>query len=110
MEERYLRIQRLVDALLTRRGDISPLVRRAVEGRGAQLGGRSSREKIHIEEPIAAYVDKVALHAYRVTEEDIKELQRAGYSEDGIFEITLSAAVGAGMARLERGLEALKGS
>jgi hypothetical protein len=36
-------------------------------------------------------------------------LRRAGYSEDAIFEITVSAALGAGMIRLERGLAAMKG-
>jgi alkylhydroperoxidase family enzyme len=51
----------------------------------------------------------VALHAYKTTDADIEKLLQAGYSEDAIFEITLSAALGAGRARLERGLAALKG-
>ena len=36
-------------------------------------------------------------------------LQRAGSSEDAIFEITVSAALGAALGRLERGLTALRG-
>lgn len=52
---------------------------------------------------------KVARHAYTVTDGDIAALREAGYSEDAIFEITLSAAVGAGLARLERGLAVLRG-
>ncbi|HEY9421873.1 MAG TPA: hypothetical protein VIW92_10710, partial [Thermoanaerobaculia bacterium] len=55
------------------------------------------------------YLDTVALHAHRITDEDIQALLRAGYSEDAIFEISAAASVGAGMARLERGLAALKG-
>ena len=43
----------------------------------------------------------------RARPEDIEELKGCGYSEDAIFEITLCAAVGASMARLERGLEIL---
>jgi alkylhydroperoxidase/carboxymuconolactone decarboxylase family protein YurZ len=39
----------------------------------------------------------------------IEALRNAGYSEEAIFEMTLSAAIGAGQARLERGLAALKG-
>jgi alkylhydroperoxidase family enzyme len=58
---------------------------------------------------LATYVDKIALHAYKVTDEDIKALRHAGYSEDAIFEVTLSAALGAGMARLDRGMAAMKG-
>lgn len=50
------------------------------------------------------YVDKVARHAYRVTDEDVAALKRAGYSEDAIFEVTAAAALGAAILRLERGL------
>jgi alkylhydroperoxidase family enzyme len=50
----------------------------------------------------------VAKHAYKVTDADVEALRHAGYSEDAIFEITLSAALGAGLARLERGIEALR--
>lgn len=53
------------------------------------------------------YVDLVARHAYRVTDEDVAALKQAGYSEDAIFEITAAAALGAAVVRLERGLIAL---
>jgi len=59
---------------------------------------------------LASYIKKVALHAYKTTDEGIEGLRKAGYSEDAIFEITLSVALGAGMTRLESGLEALKGN
>jgi alkylhydroperoxidase family enzyme len=55
----------------------------------------------------ALYLDKVRTHAYRVTDADVQALKDAGYSEDQIFEHTVSAAVGAGLARLEAGLGAL---
>ena len=44
-----------------------------------------------------------------MTDADMDALRKAGYSEDAIFDITASAAVGAGLGRLERGLAALKG-
>ena len=50
------------------------------------------------------YVEKVARHAYKVTDEDVEALKAAGYSEDAIFEVTASAALGAALMRLERGL------
>jgi hypothetical protein len=56
------------------------------------------------------YVAKVANHAYRVTDEDVEALKKAGYSEDAIFEITVSTALGAAILRLERGLIALNES
>lgn len=59
---------------------------------------------------LRAYVDKVALHAYRVSDEDVEALKRAGHSEDAIFEITAAAALGAAIVRLERGLIVLRES
>ena len=57
-----------------------------------------------------AYVEKVAKHAYRITNEDVDALKRAGHSEDVIFEITAAAALGAAITRLERGLIVLRES
>ena len=56
----------------------------------------------------AEYLEKVRLHAYKVTDRDVEELKRAGFGEDEIFEHTVSAAVAAGLERLEAGLEALR--
>ena len=50
----------------------------------------------------------MALHAYKVTDEDLVALKRAGNSDDLLFEVTVSAALGAAMGRLERGLSALR--
>jgi len=110
MNTRYtVETQHLIDAVLSSPGDSDPALRRAVEAQTAQLSGRSSRQAASVPSEIVDYITKVALHAYRTTDQDIEALRTAGYSEDAIFEITLSAALGTGMARLERGLEALKG-
>ena len=55
----------------------------------------------------ASYLGKVRLHAYKVTDGDVQALKDAGYSEDEIFEHTVSTAVAAGLERLEAGLRAL---
>ncbi len=101
--------QRLIDTVLTSPGDTEPTVRQAVEALSAQFGGRPTSNADAVSPELASYVKKVALYAYKTTDEDIETLRNAGYSEDAIFEITLSAALGAGMGRLERGLGALKG-
>ena len=101
--------QHLIEAILTGSGDTEPSIRQAVEALSAQPGGRPSSQADVIPPELISYVKKVALHAYKTTDEDIEALLKAGYSEDAIFEITVSAALGAGMARLERGLAALKG-
>jgi alkylhydroperoxidase family enzyme len=55
----------------------------------------------------AAYLDKVRRNAYKVTDQDIQALKDAGYSEDVIFEQTVSVAVAAGLTRLEAALKVL---
>jgi alkylhydroperoxidase family enzyme len=84
------------------------------------LAGRSTqydslverlREAAHPDRParpdFAAYLDKVRRSAYAITDEDVQALRDAGYSEDVIFEETVSVAVAAGLERLEIGLETL---
>jgi alkylhydroperoxidase family enzyme len=56
---------------------------------------------------LAPYLDKVRKNAYTVTDEDIQALKAAGFSEDDIFEQTVSVAVAAGLERLDVALEVL---
>jgi hypothetical protein len=54
-----------------------------------------------------SYMAKVRDHAYRVTDTDIEQLKAAGYGEDEIYEVTVSAAVGAALCSLDAGLRRL---
>jgi alkylhydroperoxidase family enzyme len=54
------------------------------------------------------YVDTVRRHAYRVTDAQFEELHDAGLAQDEIFELTVAAACGAGLERLEAGLRAMQ--
>ena len=56
---------------------------------------------------LAPYLDKVRLNAYKVTDQDVQALKDAGFSEDVIFEQTVSVAVAAGLRRLEAALAVL---
>ena len=112
---RYAKLaERLRDSVLNGDGETRPALRHAVAARGAELAGRSAEPAApaaqEIPENLRDYVDTVSLHAHRITDEDIQALRRAGYSEDALFELSLSVAVGAGLARLERGLAALRGN
>lgn len=89
--------RRLVDAVVNAPGEMPEAVRRdAVEHRT-------------VPGPLAGYMDKVRRHAYKVTDADVASLQQAGQSDDSLFEITVAAAVGAALYRLERGMAALRG-
>ncbi len=59
---------------------------------------------------LAAYLDKVRQHAYKVTDEDVTALRAAGYSDDQLFELTVATAWGAARQRLHAGLAALRGA
>jgi hypothetical protein len=51
-------------------------------------------------------IDKIHRHAYKVTDADVARAQ-AKYGDDRMFEIIVSAALGASRNRLRAGLEAL---
>ena len=55
---------------------------------------------------LQSLVDKIHRHAYKVTDEDIAKAQ-AKYGDDQMFEIVVSAALGASRRRLMAGLKAL---
>jgi len=56
---------------------------------------------------LQALVDKIHRHAYKVTDDDIASAQ-AKHGDDQMFEIVVSAALGASRQRLLAGLEALE--
>ena len=93
-------VQKLKASVTQSPGALSPEVRTAIVERNTQ----------EIPPALAPYVIKVALHAYRITDEDLLQLTREGLSEDEIFEATAAAAVGAALLRLEKGMAALRGA
>ncbi|MBW2433658.1 MAG: hypothetical protein JRF36_08640 [Deltaproteobacteria bacterium] len=103
------KINILKDRVLEGPGHSDPRLRQAVAHRVAAHAGALPKDDARLPPEIGRYIDKIALHAYRVTDTDIEALRAARYSEDIIFELTVSAALGAGMARLKRGLSALTG-
>ena len=101
---------RLVDAALDAPGAASSGLRQAALAMAARLGGGAAAGRgtaAPLPADLRPYIDKVARHAYQVTDADIIALRRAGHSEDAVFEITIAASLGAALGRLERGLEAL---
>jgi hypothetical protein len=99
--------QRIMDTVLAGPGEAPSELRRAVLARAARLAG--ARGGAPAPSPFGSYVDKVAQHAYKVTDGDVTALQQAGSSDDVVFEVTAAAALGAALGRLERGMAALRG-
>jgi alkylhydroperoxidase family enzyme len=105
-EAKPTEVRRVAETVLDGPGETPNTLRRSIEARAARLGG-GEREKAPVPSELESYVHKVALYAYKVTDEDFDELKARGYSEDEIFEITIAAAFGAGLARMEKGLGVL---
>lgn len=60
-----------------------------------------------VPEQLQTLVTKVHRHAYKVTDEEVAAAQ-AAYGDDQMFEIIVSAALGASHKRLVAGLRALE--
>jgi alkylhydroperoxidase family enzyme len=72
-------------------------------------GLRQSAQPDRPEPPVArAYLEKVRGRAYAITDRDVAELEASGLSDDAVFELTVAAAVGVGLARLSTALEILE--
>jgi alkylhydroperoxidase family enzyme len=68
---------------------------------------RAAAEGTGVPSDIQPLVDKIHRHAYKVTDEDMARAQ-AKYGDDQMFEIVVSAALGASRQRLLVGLKALE--
>jgi alkylhydroperoxidase family enzyme len=85
---------RVLESVLQGAGDSDPAIRQAAaDGSGVPAD-------------LQALVDKIHRHAYKVTDDDIARAQ-AKYGDDQMFEIVVSAALGASRNRLLAGLKAL---
>lgn len=101
-------VRAIEQAILGCEGDLPPGLRRSGFRRAISIAKGDSNEPDGLGEPLGDFVDKVARHSYKVTDEDVAALKVAGYSEDAIFETIVATAVGAGSGRLALGLRALE--
>lgn len=101
------RIDRVVQAFAQAEGDLSAVLHKDVV---AYTSSRFSDncEALDIPTDLVSYLDKVALHAYKITDGDVEKLQAAGYSDDAIFELTVGGSLGAGLATWEAGRSAIE--
>jgi len=86
------------------------LVQRILEGDGKTSPSkrRAAFNNRGLDEPLGTLVDKVAKHAYGVTDKHIAAAKASGLSEDQVFEIVVCAAVGQATRQYEMAFAALK--
>jgi alkylhydroperoxidase family enzyme len=85
---------RVVESVLRRPGQSDSALRRA------------AADGIAAPPELQSLIDKIHRHAYKVTDDDVARL-REKYSDDQLFEIIVSAALGASLIRLNAGLQVL---
>lgn len=64
------------------------------DGKASPSERRAAFNNSGLAEPLGTLADKVASHAYSVTDEDINAARVSGVSEDQVFEIVVCAAIG----------------
>lgn len=58
---------------------------------------------------LSAYAARVRNASWKVGDQDLAALKKAGFDEDAIFEATVTTALGEGLARLNKGESLLNG-
>jgi hypothetical protein len=86
------------------------LVKRILEGDGKATSSerRAAFNNSDLAGPAGTLVDKVAKHAYRITDEDIAAAEASGLAEDQVFEIVVCAAVGQATRQYDSAIAALQ--
>ena len=101
-------IENIKAATLAGEGATDPALRQAVADYAKNATPTLVPYDGRIPGNLMPYVNKVSQHAYKITDKDVELLKEHNYSEDEIFETTLAAAFGAGLARLQNGLALLE--
>jgi alkylhydroperoxidase family enzyme len=85
------------------------VIDRALNGPGRTSPGlrRAAFDNHGVDERARALIDKTARRAWTVTSADVATVTAAGMSDDEVFELVVSAALGQATRQLQAALEAL---
>jgi len=110
MSDKYQKLMaQLIKAVFNGKGVTDRSLRISIKAAVAPGNDQIETSDTPIPPPLRPYLNKVSRYAYKVTDHDIETLKTQGYSEEAIFELTVSTAVGAGLGRLNQGVAALNG-
>src|SRR6202000_2040716 len=110
--QEWPQIGRKIDQMANIEQARKALLRTVLEGDGkaSAIERRSAFNNGGLAEPLRQLVDKVALNASAVNDEDINRARRSGSSEDQIFEIVVCAAIGKATRQYDAAKAALEGA
>jgi alkylhydroperoxidase family enzyme len=86
------------------------LVARILDGPGEASHAlrRAAFDNSGLADALRTLIDKVAKHAFKVTDRDIAAARESGLSEDQIFELVVCAAIGQATRQYNAALKALE--
>ena len=73
------------------------------DGRASPALRRAAFDNAGLAAPVSALINKVTIHASKISDADIAAARTAGLNEDQIFEIVVCAALGTGHAAVPCG-------
>jgi hypothetical protein len=99
----------VVQSVLGSEGATDAVVRlTALQHGGAVVTGDGNYDALsELGAAAAEIVDKVARHAYRITDDDVEAARAAGWSDHELFDVVVATAVGAGVTRRTLGRAAV---
>jgi alkylhydroperoxidase family enzyme len=100
-------LERARELLLSAEGLTGRRLRLRIERAVRRARGVAGAEGSPLGEPLASYVDKLARHAYRIVDDDVAALRRAGHLDEAIFEVTIVGAFTAALIGVEQLLAAM---
>ena len=77
------------------------------DGRASPALRRAAFDNAGLAERVSALINKVTIHAYKISDADIAAARTAGLNEDQIFEIVVCAALGQATRLYRAALDAL---
>lgn len=77
------------------------------DGRASAEHRKAAYDNTNVPEKLRPLIEKVAKHAYKVTDEDVAAAKAAGFTEDQLFELVVCAAIGQASRQYESALAAL---
>jgi alkylhydroperoxidase family enzyme len=101
-------IRGLLTGVLEQGTDTDASLRAAVVAHAAALGDAKSPWAPVLPAELLPWLTKVSSAPSGTLDREVDALRQAGYSDGAIFEVTVAAALGAGLARCKRGVEALE--
>ncbi len=88
--------------LLEHEGPTPLDLRRSVEAHTARArGGTRDAPELTGPASLVRYLDKLALHAHRIVDEDVDAMRAEGLDSDAIFDLTIIGCVGAALVGFE---------